>query len=497
VFKSTNGGDSWAEINSRITDLVILVLLIDPRSPNILYAGTAAGGGVFKSINGGESWIQISPYITGVTGLTFDPNNPSTIYAAAWSQGVFKSADGGEMWTNLGLMGEDISAVSIDPENSTTIFAGSYRLGLFKSTDGGASWNLVDAGGATAKVISLTVNPQTPCGLYAGTDNDGIFVGQLTVPKAATLRSPSKNIDTNLPAYIWNAVPLATHYCLWVNDSGTKSGKIKRWYTAKEAGCESGILLCSVKPSIALAPGSAEWWIQTWNEAGYGPWSDPMSFTVPFVSPPGKATLVSPSGTISTATPTYTWSAVSSAAWYYLWVNSNGTPMIQTWYTAAQVACGSGMGTCSVTPNTVLAQGSGQWWIQTWNDVGYGPWSEAMSFAVAGSLPGKATLISPSGNVSTPTPTYIWNAVASATWYQLWVNDSSTGSGKVETWYASFQAGCGSGTGTCSVTPSTALALGSAQWWIQTWNDSGHGPWSDGMSFSVVGALPAKGTPRK
>ena len=37
----------------------------------------------------------------------------------------------------------------------------------------------------------------------------------------------------------------------------------------------------------------------------------------------------------------------------------------------------------------------------------------------SGDIPGKATLLSPSGNISTSTPAYSWNAVSSATWYQL------------------------------------------------------------------------------
>ena len=78
---------------------------------------------------------------------------------------------------------------------------------------------------------------------------------------------------------------------------------------------------------------------------------------------------------------------------------------------------------------------------------------------------------------------YTWNAVSNAAWYYLWVNDS-TGA-KVTTWYAAAQAGCATGTGTCSVTPSVTLASGAAQWWIQTWNDNGYGPWSTGMAFIV------------
>ena len=174
-----------------------------------------------------------------------------------------------------------------------------------------------------------------------------------------------------------------------------------------------------------------------------------------------------------------------SATWYLLWVNGSTTQgKINQWYKAADAGCGSGTGTCSVTSGTALANGSCQWWIQTWNDYGSGPWSDAMSFAITGGgAPGKATQVSPTGSISTTTPTYTWNAVPSTTWYQLWVNDSSTSTGKIKTWYTAAQARCASGTGTCSVTPTTALALGSGQWWIQTWNDYGYGPWSDGMSF--------------
>jgi hypothetical protein len=100
------------------------------------------------------------------------------------------------------------------------------------------------------------------------------------------------------------------------------------------------------------------------------------------------------------------------------------------------------------------------------------------------SVPGAASLLSPSGTITTRTPTYKWNAVAAAAYYLLYVNDS-TGV-KIDQWYSSSEAGCGSGSGTCSVTPSTALAVGAGEWWILTWNSAGFGPWSSPMSFTVA-----------
>jgi hypothetical protein len=96
-----------------------------------------------------------------------------------------------------------------------------------------------------------------------------------------------------------------------------------------------------------------------------------------------------------------------------------------------------------------------------------------------------AAPISPSGTIINTTPTYTWNAVPEATYYQLYVNDS-TGN-KIQQWYSASACGCASGTGNCSVTPSTVLASGGGNWRILTWNPAGLGPWSSATSFTVPG----------
>ncbi len=94
-----------------------------------------------------------------------------------------------------------------------------------------------------------------------------------------------------------------------------------------------------------------------------------------------------------------------------------------------------------------------------------------------------ATLIWPMGNITDTTPTYTWNAVSTATWYNLWVNGPS--GNVINLWFSAAGAGCSSGTGTCSATPPTTLALGNHTWWIQTYSSAGHGPWSSGKAFTV------------
>jgi len=105
----------------------------------------------------------------------------------------------------------------------------------------------------------------------------------------------------------------------------------------------------------------------------------------------------------------------------------------------------------------------------------------------ANSAPVQTTLVSPSGPSDTGNPQYQWNAVGNASWYFLWVNDDS--GTPIKNWYTASDANCGTGTGICSVSPSTAVS-GGARWWVLTWNDNGAGPWSDSLAFSFGLSVP-------
>lgn len=287
-----------------------------------------------------------------------------------------------------------------------------------------------------------------------------------------TLISPTGMINQSTPTYRWNHVNGVTWYYLWINHS--TGNLFNQWYRT-DAICSGGT--CSVTPPITLNPGSHTWWVQTWNNTGYGPWSDGMAFNSPIPMVPAAATLVSPSGTIKTNAPTYTWNQVSDATGYYLWVNGPSGNVFQAQYTSAQANCNGS--TCSVTPATTLVPGSHTWWVQARNGAGDGPWSAGMSFSPT--PPAAASLVSPSGNIGTNAPTYTWNQVSDATWYYLWVNGPS--GNIIKQWYTTAQANCNGST--CSVTPATTLPAGAHTWWIQTWNDAGYGPWSGSVDFSA------------
>jgi len=201
---------------------------------------------------------------------------------------------------------------------------------------------------------------------------------------------------------------------------------------------------------------------------------------------PGPVTLLSPSGTIYTSTPTYKWIASSLATSYWLHVDDSVQfGKIIKRYTDSEAGCNSG--TCSVTPSTSLADGSGAWWVEACILDQCGGQSNHMGFIVSAGLPGAATLISPKGTISSSTPTYRWIPVPNATSYKLQVKDS-IGAVKIDKEYTDSQANCASGT--CSVTPTTSLANGSATWSIVACNKyygdtGGCGPSSDAMGFVI------------
>lgn len=155
VFKSTDGGVSWARLAGtapRDDHQPVLDLAIDPSAPGTLYV--ARGATVLKSRDGGATFAdaggELRFHVSNVQALAIDPTVPAVLYAAAY-RGIYKTYDGGGSWRPAGseLAELDVSSVAVDPRAPQTVFAGvedSDQGGVFKSTDGGASWERKTAG---------------------------------------------------------------------------------------------------------------------------------------------------------------------------------------------------------------------------------------------------------------------------------------------------------------------------------------------------------------
>jgi glucose/arabinose dehydrogenase len=364
------------------------------------------------------------------------------------------------------------------PQINGYYFYGDFCSGLVFALqkDSQGRWTSISVGDTPYSISSFGEDEQGE--LYMADYSAG-KIYQITsgnIPAKATLISPSGIITNTQPTFSWNEVSDATWYYLWVD--GPTGNVIQQWYRSSEANCNG--TTCSVTSSTTLSAGAHSWWIQTYNSAGYGPWSDRMDFTVSPPGLPGKAILVSPNENITSNTPAYIWNQVNGSTWYYLWVDGPSGTVIQQWYRSGEANCDGSI--CSITPSVSLSAGPHKWWIQTYNSTGYGPWSNRMDFTMnPPGLPGKATLVAPTGSIGMNNPTYTWNEVSGSTWYYLWV-DGPAGN-VIQQWYRAVEANCNGIT--CSVTPSTTLGSGAHRWWIQTYNSTGYGPWSDATNFNT------------
>ena len=289
-------------------------------------------------------------------------------------------------------------------------------------------------------------------------------------PGPATPLSPS-GTTISLPSYSWTEVAGATSYRLWVNDTAA-SPKVNEVVAASTACLGGGT--CNFTPATTLAPGGGKWWVQAISSEP-GPWSAAMSISVA-----GGSTLIAPTGT-TTQTPTFQWTAAGAGASFQLYVNdTSGSAVINQTLSAAAVGCNGSTGTCSYPSPITLASGPAKWWLR----VNGGSWQGPIAFTVLG-IPAP---VSPSGAISTATPTFQWTSVPGAAGYQLWVNDAAT-SAVINQTYTPAQAGC-SGGGTCQVSPGVSLASGPGKFWVKLSTST---IWSSAMSFNITGCSSCTG----
>ena len=185
IFKSIDGGLSWTNLSSSLPKVdylaippVVAALAVDPSNPAIVYAGVSAGSstdGVYKSADGGQSWAPVSFDMGGtiVLALAIDPSNSATVLAGTFGRGVLKSTSSGSLWNaaNSGLAAGEILALARDSSGGT-IYAGTAN-GLFKSTNSGQIWSSVNSGIFNSLITAVAVDPTNADIVYAGTGIPG------------------------------------------------------------------------------------------------------------------------------------------------------------------------------------------------------------------------------------------------------------------------------------------------------------------------------------
>ena len=219
IFHSADGGETWEPLVQLLTGEFYASLLVDPRAPQRIYAGTlgtagtgnfylsadagktwnptgsaspscapsfatgsgaqtvlvACGTKLLRSADGGASWTPLSPPFTEATRLTPGTGAPGTVLAYGPTT-VYRSTNDGGSWTSFASAPPacpGILALRMDPADANVLVAGVGNVGaqgvcggVFRSEDGGRTWGANGLSGYY--VTDVAIDTRDPSRVFAG-----------------------------------------------------------------------------------------------------------------------------------------------------------------------------------------------------------------------------------------------------------------------------------------------------------------------------------------
>ena len=234
IFRSKDGGATWEKILYQGPEVGAVDLILDPANPRVLYAtfwrvkrtpysleSGGEGSSLWKSTDGGDTWAEITnqdnglPKGTlGIIGVTVSPANPDRVWAIVEAQdgGVFRSEDGGESWRkinsdrNLRQRAWYYTRIYAGPTNPDEVYV--LNVGFWRSRDGGVTYERIRT--PHGDHHDLWIDPDNPKHLVVGDDggaqvsfNDG--ASWTTYHNQPTAQFYRVTTDNHFPYRIYGA----------------------------------------------------------------------------------------------------------------------------------------------------------------------------------------------------------------------------------------------------------------------------------------------------
>jgi len=184
LHRSLDGGDTWTEMTvglpSDPAEKGRISIDISQSNPNVLYAryANASGSiqGVYRTSNGGDSWVEVnSSQLNNIgfhwwfRGIFVDPTDENTIYNVDFV--VEKSTDGGNNWSNsFPNVHVDQHAMAFNANVPGEVLLGNDG-GFYKSPNGGTS-SVKDNSLPITQFYRFYVDPQNINKLYGGSQDN-------------------------------------------------------------------------------------------------------------------------------------------------------------------------------------------------------------------------------------------------------------------------------------------------------------------------------------
>ncbi|MCA9084615.1 MAG: pre-peptidase C-terminal domain-containing protein [Planctomycetaceae bacterium] len=178
------------------------------------------------------------------------------------------------------------------------------------------------------------------------------------------------------PLITWKPVEGASSYQVYVALSATPGTPVIN---------QQGVTTTSYQTTTALASGSYKVWVRAFSATGTAsPWSNPESISLNLITTP----VVNAIAASSDQTPLFSWSPVSNATRYEIFVShvsASSTSLIRD---------NSITGT-SYTSTTALPPGNYRVWVRAITGTNtIGPWSTAVAFTITAALDSQPAIVS-------------------------------------------------------------------------------------------------------
>ena len=187
VYKSTDGGDTWALAggglpvpSENLGRIGISLCAAQPAVMHAIYADrTGNFAGLWRTTNGGVSWTRTtdsalsdvySSYGWWFGNCRTHPVDPNQVFVLGLD--FYRTTNGGSSWTETsGGMHVDHHALEFGPGANPVIYEGNDG-GVYKSSNGGTAWGLLPNQPIT-QFYRIALDLTNPQRLYGGAQDNG------------------------------------------------------------------------------------------------------------------------------------------------------------------------------------------------------------------------------------------------------------------------------------------------------------------------------------
>jgi photosystem II stability/assembly factor-like uncharacterized protein len=192
LFKSTDKGDHWTELNQANSQGLPekpwgrVAIAVAPSKPQVVYANIeSASSALFRSDDAGKTWARVDasqfviwrPFYFG--NLIVDPKDEKKIFKPDLN--LLLSVNGGESFSVVSAAAHgDFHDIWINPNNTNLVIAGDDG-GLWRSEDGGTRWKH-ELNLPVSQFYHVSVDNANPYRVYGGLQDNSSWVADSSYP---------------------------------------------------------------------------------------------------------------------------------------------------------------------------------------------------------------------------------------------------------------------------------------------------------------------------